>query len=129
MADGVLLDWEGVLVDTGRWRRESLFSALAFEGVALDDAAYDDRCVGRSVRSAVASALGDQASDPTLVELVALRAERAFAERLAHGFSLDPETARFVDRTQLHAPLVVVTAAGRSETDAALRLAGLHDSC
>lgn len=129
MADGVLLDWEGLLADTGQARRDSMRTALAAEGVAFDDADYDDRCVGRSVRSAAANALGSRAADATLLELVALRAEREFSARIAQGFALEREGARFVDRAQLRAPVVIVTAAGRSETDAALRLAGLHDSC
>ena len=82
-----------------------------------------------SVRSAVARLLGTSAADATLAELVALRAEREFAARLQHGFDIDPAAARFVELAQLRAPVVIVTAAGRAESDAALRLAGLHDSC
>jgi beta-phosphoglucomutase-like phosphatase (HAD superfamily) len=129
MADGVLLDWEGLLADTGQARRDSLRAALAAEGLAFDDANYDDRCLGRSVRSAAANALGERAADATLLELVALRAEREFSARIAHGFALERDAARFVDRAQLRTPVVIVTAAGRDETDTALRMAGLHDSC
>lgn len=129
MADGVLLDWEGVLADTADARREALRTAFSEEGIALDDAAYEHRAIGRSVRSAVALLLGGRADDATLAELIALRARRAFAGRLAHGLSIDPAAARFVERVQLRAPVLVVTAAGRDESDTALRLAGLHDSC
>jgi beta-phosphoglucomutase-like phosphatase (HAD superfamily) len=129
MADGVLLDWEGVLADTTGSRRDALLRALADEGIALDERSFDERCVGRSVRAAAATILGARASDDTLVEIVALRAERAFAATLAHGFVIEPGAARFAELAQLRAPLVVVTAASRAETDAALRLAGLHDSC
>ena len=48
--------------------------------------------------------LGSRAADATLVELVALRAERAFAARLAQGFAIDPAAARFVELAQLRAP-------------------------
>ena len=129
MADGVLLDWEGVLADTADARRGALQRALADEGIAFDGATYDHRCAGRSVRTAASLLLGARSDDAPLVELVALRAEREFAARLAHGFAVDPEAARFAELAQLRAPLVVVTAAGRAETDVALRLAGLHDSC
>jgi beta-phosphoglucomutase-like phosphatase (HAD superfamily) len=128
MADAVLLDWEGLLADTGSSRREALALALAAEGVALDDATYEDRCVGRSLRSVVASALGWRAHDDTLVELVTLRAQRELAARIAQGFVVAPEVVRFVERAHLRAPVVIVTAAGRDETDAALRLTGLRDS-
>jgi beta-phosphoglucomutase-like phosphatase (HAD superfamily) len=129
MADGVLLDWEGLLADTADSRRVALGEALTEVGIAFDDAALEHHCTGRSVRAGASRLLGTRAGDPTLVELVALRAERAFARRLAQGFAIDPAAARFAERAQLRAPLVVVTAAGRAETDSALRLAGLHDSC
>ena len=41
MVDAVLLEWEGVLADTGVARRESLLRALADEGVLLNAPAYD----------------------------------------------------------------------------------------
>jgi beta-phosphoglucomutase-like phosphatase (HAD superfamily) len=129
MADGVLLDWEGVLADTADARREALRAALSDEGIVFDDAAFERLGAGRSVRSAVARVLGSRAADPTLAELVALRAEREFAARIARGFAIDPAAARFTELAQLRAPVVIVTAAGRAESEAALRLAGLHDSC
>jgi len=129
MADGVLLDWEGVLADTTGSRRDALRRALADEGFAFDEGSFDERCAGRSARTGAATMLGSRASDDTLVEIVALRAERAFATMLAQGFAIDPGAARFAELAQLRAPLVIVTAATRAETDAALRLAGLHDSC
>jgi beta-phosphoglucomutase-like phosphatase (HAD superfamily) len=129
MADGVLLDWEGVLADTADSRREALCAALSEEGITFDEAAFEHVGAGRSVRSATVRLLGSSAADVTLVELVALRAEREFAARLAQGFAIDPAAARFVELAQLRAPLVIVTSAGRVESDAALRLAGLHDSC
>jgi beta-phosphoglucomutase-like phosphatase (HAD superfamily) len=129
MADGVLLDWEGVLADTAESRRAALRAALSDEGIAFDDVTFERLGAGRSVRSAAARLLGSRAADATLVELVALRAEREFARRIGRGFAIDPAAARFVELAQLRAPVVIVTAAGRTESDAALRLAGLHDSC
>src|SRR6188768_840948 len=129
MADGVLLDWEGVLADTADSRRDALRSAFTDEGIAFDDAAYEHQGAGHSVHSAVVRLLGRGAADTTLAALVALRAERAFAAKIAQGFAIDPSAARFAEQAQLRAPVVIVTAAGRSESDAALRLAGLHDSC
>src|SRR5215204_4595926 len=120
MADGVLLDWEGVLADTADARREALRGAFTDEGIAFDEVAFEHHGAGRSVRSAVARLLGGRGSDATLAELVALRAERAFAARLAQGFAIDPEAARFAELAQLRAPVVIVTAAGRAESEAAL---------
>lgn len=128
MADGVLLDWEGVLADTVEARCEALRAAFSDEGIAFDDAAFEDQCAGRSVRSSIARLLGRRAADVTLADLIALRAERTFSEWIAGGFAIDPAAARFIELAQLRAPVVIVTAAGRAETEAALRFAGLHDS-
>jgi beta-phosphoglucomutase-like phosphatase (HAD superfamily) len=98
------------------------------EGVTLDEDTYEDRFAGRSLRNIVASALEWRAGDDTLVELVTLRAQRELATRLAQGFVVAPEVMRFVEHAQLRAPVAIVTAAGRDETDAALRLASLRDS-
>src|SRR5436190_6389880 len=129
MADGVLLDWEGLLAGTADARRGALRDALTAEEIGFDDAVLEHHGTGRSVRAAIARLLGSRAADATLAELVALRAERSFAARLAHGFAIDPVAARFIELAQLRAPVVIVTAAGRAESDSALRLAGLHDSC
>src|SRR3954471_5421140 len=128
MADAVLLDWEGLLTDTTESRRAALALALAEEGVTFDEDAYDDRFAGRSLRSIVAAALEWRAGDDTLVELVTLRAQRELASRLAQGLVVEPDVMRFVEHAQLRAPVAIVTAAGRDETDAALKLAGLRDS-
>jgi beta-phosphoglucomutase-like phosphatase (HAD superfamily) len=103
MLDAVLLEWEGVIADTASARREAFFRALADEGAAAD-----------ALRS-----------DPTLADLVALRATRAFAERLGKGFVLLPGAREFVERVQLGSRVAIVTSATRSETEFALRLAGL----
>src|SRR6476469_1767747 len=87
MVDGVLLDWEGVLADTGHARRDSLLRALADEGVRFDETAYDECCLGLSVQEAAAAAVGTFA-DPTLLELVTLRARRNFGARVSQGFTL-----------------------------------------
>jgi beta-phosphoglucomutase-like phosphatase (HAD superfamily) len=129
MADGVLLDWEGVLADTADSRRDALRSAFTDDGIAFDELAFEHHGAGRAVRSAVTRLLGSRAADATLAELLALRAERVFAARLAQGFAIDLAAGRFIELAQLRAPVVIVTAAGRTESDAALRLAGLHDSC
>ncbi|HEV7991191.1 MAG TPA: HAD hydrolase-like protein [Gemmatimonadaceae bacterium] len=123
----MLLDWEGVLADTGQARRDSMLGALADEGVRFDATAYDEYCLGLSVQEAAAAAVG--AADPTLLELVAVRARRAFATRVAQGFALQPGAARLLELAQLRAPVAIVTEARRSETESALRLAGFLDSC
>jgi beta-phosphoglucomutase-like phosphatase (HAD superfamily) len=127
MVDGVLLDWEGVLVDTRQARRDSLLGALADEGVHFDAAAYDECCLGLSVQEAASVAVG--AADPTLLELVTLRAQREFGARLSQGFTLRPGAAGLLQLVQLRAATAIVSEARRTETEFALRLAGLLDAC
>ena len=127
MVDGVLLDWEGVLADTGQARRDSMLAALADEGVHFDAAAYDECCLGLSVQEAASVAVG--AADPTLLELVTLRARRAFGARMSQGVSLQPGATHFLQLVQLRAATAIVSEARRSETEFALRLAGLLDAC
>ena len=103
MVDAVLLEWEGALADTAVARREALARALAEEGVQHDALRLDR----------------------TLADLVALRAARAFAERLGKGFVLLPGAREFVERAQLGSRLGIVTSASRAETEFVLRLAGL----
>jgi len=128
MVDGVLLDWEGVLADTGHARRDSLLGALADEGVRFDAAAYDECCLGLSVREAAAAAVGTVA-DPTLLELVTLRAQRDFGARVSQGFTLQLGAVKLLEHAQLRGPVAIVTAARRLETESALRLAGFLDGC
>ena len=129
MVDAVLLEWEGVLADTGAARRDSLLRALADEGVLLSAAAYDACCEGADTYGAASAALVSVGRpDATLAELVALRAGRSFTERLAHGFTLQPGAAEFVEGAAHRARIAIVTRASRAETDVALRLAGLESA-
>lgn len=105
MLDAMLLEWEGVLADTRDARRAAIEHALSAEGIAELPA-----------------------SDPTLAQLVALRAERAFVARLSTGLVLEEGAAELVRQAQARARVVIVTRATRGETEAMLRLSSLDDS-
>jgi beta-phosphoglucomutase-like phosphatase (HAD superfamily) len=129
MVDAVLLDWEGVLADTGPARRDAMRRVLADEGVPCTAAAYDDCCGGLDVHAAAVAALAAAGRhDPTLAELVALRASRLFADQIARGFTLAPGAASFVAAAEASTRLAIVTRARRPETELALRLSGLDGS-
>lgn len=126
MVDAVLLEWEGVLADTGLARRESLLRALADEGVSFDATAYDSCCGGLDVHAAASAAVARSGrDDPVLADLVALRAGRAFAERLSQGVILQPGAARFISELQHRARIAIVTRASRAETNVVLGMSGL----
>jgi beta-phosphoglucomutase-like phosphatase (HAD superfamily) len=78
------------------------------------------------VHSAAAFAVaGAGRHDPTLAELVALRASRTFVERLAQGVTLKAGAARFIAAAEHRARVAIVTRAARAETELVLRLSGL----
>ncbi len=129
MPDAVLLDWEGVLVDTTLARRDAMIAALAAERVPVRAERVADCCRHRGVHDAAVAALAHAGiADPVLAGLVALRAARAFAASLATGFVLRAGAREFVARLQPHSLVAIVSRAGRAETDSVLRLAGLDES-
>ena len=121
----MLLDWEGALADSAGARRDALVRAFAAECIPLDTPSTspqdDDHTLG--VEESILANLAR--TDPALADLVALRASRAFAERLASGFVLLPGARDFVEHVQLSSRVAIVTSAARSETEFVLRLAGL----
>jgi beta-phosphoglucomutase-like phosphatase (HAD superfamily) len=126
MVDAVLLEWDGVLIDTVAARRDALLHALADEGVTWSVEAFDAHCGGLDVHHAAEVAVDrTRGDDPALVDLVALRAGRAFTERLARGVTLEPGVAEFLSASEPRARLAIVSRANRSETDLFLRLSAL----
>ncbi len=129
MVDAVLLEWDGVLADTGDARRDALLRALADEGVSVTATTYNTCCDGLDARSAVAAALAHAGHrDATLADLVALRASNAFVASLAHGFSLCTGAAELVSHAESRTRVAIVTRATRAETELALRLAAIEGS-
>ena len=126
MVDAVLLEWDGVLADTSIARRDALLRALADEDVAWSVEAYDAHCAGLDVHHAAGMIIGrTRGDDPALVDLVVLRAGRAFTERLARGVTLEPGAVEFLRATEPRARLAIVSRASRAETDLFLRLSAL----
>ncbi len=126
MLDAVLLEWEGVLADTGIVRRDEVLRALADEGVHWTAEAYDASCGELDTHAMAVTALASVGRiDATLAELVALRVSRAYAERLSRGFSLQPGAVQFVSTLAPHVRLAIVTRARRAETEVALAVSGL----
>jgi len=125
--DTVLFELEGVLADTQASRRDALVRSLADEGVVLTPTAYAERCAGLPVREAAlaAAATAGGRLDPTAVDLVALRAERYFAERVGKGVSLAPGARELLDDLAGRARLGIVTRASRREVEFVLSLAAL----
>ena len=127
MPDAVLLEWEGVLVDTRDARRDAILRAFADEGVDVGVDAVDAALLGRTAHSSIVMLLAAAGlADPTLGDLVSLRATRAFGERLGKGLTLRTGAHAFIERACVGAPLAVVTGSTRAETEFVLGLAGLE---
>ena len=122
--DTVLLEFEGVIADTAHARMSALMRSLADEGVDLTEAEYQRACAGFPPRESAiaAAALHKEAKlDDTALELVALRAERYFAEDVGQGMEL-------IQGAQGRTRLAIVTRASRREVDFVLGLAGIDQA-
>src|ERR687886_281975 len=130
MVDAVLCELEGVLVETAELRRRALQRSLSDEGLTLTDEQFDEHCAGLPLESSVRAAIATLRTphDETLVDLLALRAERQFTSLAAQGIVLTPGAREFVERTQGVAPLAIVTRARRREVRLVLSLASLDSA-
>jgi beta-phosphoglucomutase-like phosphatase (HAD superfamily) len=121
----VLLELEGVLVETHDARRDALVRALAEEGIAADLVAYDDLAHGFPVRTATRALLAaaNEEIDEVGVELIALRAERHFAESIGTGIVLTDGARDALGALHGVARLGLVTRASRREVEPILEAA------
>lgn len=126
MVDAMLLEWDGVLADTGDARRESMLHALRNEGVTMNDEDYDVCCAGLDVRSGATAALRHAGlDDPTLTDLVALRASRRFMQHLSAACLLNEGVINLFSYGSRRSRLAIVTRASRAETDLFVEIAAL----
>lgn len=123
----LLVEFEGVIVETAQARRDALVESLAVEGIVCTDAILahasghsTEDAVRRSRRAAGAP------DDETAVELGRLRAERAFAVRAGKGLALAPDARLVFERLVAHARVALVTRASRREVEFMLGLAGME---
>lgn len=128
MLDALLLELEGVLVDSREARRMALRQTLAEDGILLGDAECAAACDGHPVPTSVATALALRAvrRDPTAVELLALRAARAFTAHLSRGVILQPGARELLASLEGRVRLAVVTRARREDVHHLLRMAELE---
>jgi HAD superfamily hydrolase (TIGR01509 family) len=122
----LLIEFEGVLADTARLRRDALAEAFAVDGLTLTAAAWTvatGRCTEDAVER-VRATLGAP-EDHTAADLCRARAERAFASRAGSGLSLQPGARDAMESLAGIARLALVTRAARREVEFVLDLAGL----
>lgn len=130
MSEALLLELEGVLVETSHARRAALARAFRAEGFVRSAGECQAHPMTRPAREcalAVLSATGEPA-DPVAVDLVAMRAEREFMRAISPGISLARGVQAFLEASIGRARLAIVTRASREETQAMLSLAALGDA-
>ena len=115
----VLLELEGVLVETHEARRDALLRALAEDGINPDLLCYDDVAHGLSVRGAARAlvAAANEEVDDIAIELAALRAERHFAESIGTGMVLTDGARDALGNLHGVTRLGLVTRASRREVE------------
>lgn len=123
----LMVEFEGVLADTAALRASAITEALTADSIALDDALLRTTAgltteeAIRLIRHAVGAP-----DDPTALELSRLRTERAFAERVGKGLSLQPGARQALEKLSGVARLALVTRASRREVEFVLNLGGLE---
>lgn len=126
--DTFLFELEGVLAETSALRCETLRDALSVERLPLTDADFADCWAGLPPRAAaqIVARRAGVALDDTALDLIALRAERRFAELSGRGLSLVPGARELVARLAPHARLGIVTRAARAVAERVLAMAELE---
>lgn len=130
MLEALLLELEGVVVDTRSARFDALVRALADDGLGnLPEGAAED-LLGLSPRdaAAVASRLLGVAADPTTLDLIGLRADRYFTDRVSQGVSLREGARVLITIAHARSRPALVTRASRAIVDLVLGMSGLHDA-
>ncbi len=130
MLDALMLELEGVVVETRAARIEALARALRDDGAAaLPDGAADE-LLGLPPRRAAAAAVAllGMTRDETALDLIGLRADRYFTERMSQGVTLREGARVLITIAHARSRLALVTRAGRAVVDLVLGLSGLHDA-
>lgn len=127
MIDAVLFEFDGVLADTAGPRSDALRSTLREDGIALSASEYREHCAGRAFSDAVRAALELRgvSLDETGVDLLVLRAERAYGAAVGKGIALTDGVPQVVERLAGSVRLGIVTRAARREVDSVLALSGM----
>jgi HAD superfamily hydrolase (TIGR01509 family) len=130
MLAAVMIELEDVIVETRALRAEALRRSMGELGVSLDEKSLARDFTGLAPRERAIRLLGARCAfaDETELDLLALRAERAFTESVASGVTLAEGARECIAALQGEARLALVTRASRRVVEAALGLGGLEDA-
>lgn len=127
--EGVLVEFEGVIADTFRARRDALASALRREAISLSDEEYLELCAGWPNAAAVRAVTEHRglALDDVTLELLAHAADRACSAHVGKGVVLVDGARAALERLAAHARVAVVSRLRRSDLDVLISMASLDD--
>ncbi len=119
--------FDGVLAATIPLRAQALVLSADAEGHVIDAAHAARVLPGRTLLEAATILLPQATHDPTLAELVALRAQRSYRALVAHGVSFDRDgLARLHEAVRRGDRIVVRADSERRDVEPLLALAGLE---
>ncbi len=130
VADVLLLDYNGVVVDDEPIHFAALRDVLGVERIALDEATYYAHFLGFDDRAGIGEAFR-RAGRPLAPEqnrTLAARKARWYAESTRAGLPLVPGVGRFVREAAALARIAVVSGALREEIRAGLAQAGIAET-
>jgi beta-phosphoglucomutase-like phosphatase (HAD superfamily) len=124
----LILAFDGVLADTLPLRAHAIADACAAEFHPRTQEQVRALIAGRTMlEAALALFPAEAASDPTLPELVALRAQRAYRHLVQHGVPLRADTVRDIQDAIVQGTRVVVRAdSERRDVESLLAMASLE---
>ena len=125
----VLLEFEGILVDTRTARQDAMLSVLREDGIVLSDSEYRDECLGRSTGEGVRSAasLRNKSLDEIALDLLEVRVEREFSRYMEKGAVLMEGARESLERMAARLRLGIVSRARRRNISEVLSLAGMEE--
>lgn len=127
MTDALLLELEGVVVDTEPLWRDALAATLAeHASTVADDELQPGRCTPVRQRIERLFAGRRHSVDETTLDLMVLGATRRFSALLRRGMTLAPGARDLLEGARQRARVAVVTRARRADADVMLSLAGLE---
>ena len=119
--------FDGILAATIPLRAQALVLSADAEGHVIDAAHAARVLPGRTLLEAAAALLPQAQHDPTLAELVALRAQRSYRALVAHGVSFDRNALALLHDAVRRGDRIVVRAdSERRDVEPLLALAGLE---
>ena len=121
----LIVAFDGLVADTLDLRADAIAATLGAEGIAVTPDRIRHALPGRALFETVELLLGP--TDPTLADVVVLRAQQHISERMAQGVALTPNARVWIDVQQsAGARLVLRADSVRRDVERVLQLTDLE---